>query len=139
MQKVEERTEIAGRIFFCYEEEIDKKRIGVIDDSIVRGINSREIISRLRRYGASAVHFFSAWPEFRNACRMGIDVATREELAAHGRTLEEIKQFIGSDTLNYATIEDVVAAIGTDGLCMACVDGNYPSNFRASEPVLVPL
>jgi amidophosphoribosyltransferase len=114
---------------------VEGKDIILLDDSIVRGTTTQQIVSLLREKGkAKRVHLRVSCPPIINPCYMGIDFPTREELIA-GRFqikygvnyLEEIEKEIGSDTLLYQTIEDLTQAIrkNKNELCLACLTGDY--------------
>lgn len=99
----------------------------IVDDSIVRGTVSRTITRIARECGARQVYFASTFPPLRHPCYYGIDMALPEKLVAHGRNYEEIAEAIGADCVIYNDIEDLQAAIGSTALCLACVNGNYPT------------
>ena len=103
------------------------KRIVVVDDSIVRGTTTRSKMRALRRAGASEIHLRVSCPPIRHPCHYGIDFATREELIAHGRTVEDIRAFLEVDSLAYLSLEGTVAATGLppDDCCTACWTGEY--------------
>jgi len=106
------------------------KRVVLVDDSIVRGSTSRQIVEALRRAGAAEVHMRVASPPIRFPCFMGIDIASRSELIAAGRTAQEVGQIIGTDSLAYITLAGLRWALdsapGAAGFCFACLDGIYP-------------
>jgi len=104
------------------------KRIVVVDDSIVRGNTTRQLVEMLRDAGASEVHLRISAPPIRNPCHYGIDMSTREEMIAHGRTQAEVAAELGCDSLAYLSLEGVYEAIeGTrDTHCDACFSGDYP-------------
>ena len=104
------------------------KRVVVVDDSIVRGNTTRQIVGMLREAGASEVHLRITAPPIRNPCHYGIDMSTREEMIAHERTIEEIADELGADSLAYLSMEGVYEAIGTppEDHCDACFTGRYP-------------
>ncbi len=104
------------------------KRVVVVDDSIVRGNTTRQIIGMLRDAGAAEVHLRISAPPIRNPCHYGIDMSTREEMIAHDRTVEEIAAELGADSLAYLSLEGVYDAVGTprDVHCDACFTGDYP-------------
>ena len=104
------------------------KRLVVVDDSIVRGNTTRQIVSMLRDAGAAEVHMRISAPAIRHPCHYGIDMSTSEEMVAHGRTEEEIAAELGCDSLAYLSLDGVYEAIrGTrETHCDACFSGDYP-------------
>jgi amidophosphoribosyltransferase len=109
-------------------EAIRGKRLAVVDDSIVRGTTTRQIIQMLRDAGAAEVHMRITSPPIRWPCYYGIDMSTREELVAANMTVDEIRAFIGADSLAYLSLPALVEATGApaDTFCRACFDGRYP-------------
>jgi amidophosphoribosyltransferase len=107
---------------------VEGQRIVVVDDSIVRGNTTRQIIGMLRDAGAREVHLRISAPPIRHPCHYGVDMSTREEMIAHGRTVEEIAAEIGADSLAYLSMEGVYEAVGTprEVHCDACFTGYYP-------------
>jgi amidophosphoribosyltransferase len=104
------------------------KRIAVIEDSIVRGNTSGPIVGMLRQAGAAEIHMRIASPPIAHPCFMGVDMATREELIAANKTVDEIAEHIGADSLKYLSLEGLERAIGhpVRGHCVACFSGDYP-------------
>jgi amidophosphoribosyltransferase len=104
------------------------KRLVVVDDSIVRGNTTRQIVRMLRDAGASEVHLRISAPPIRHPCHYGIDMSTREEMIAHGRDAPEIASVLGADSLAYLSLEGVYEAVGTprNTHCDACFTGEYP-------------
>jgi amidophosphoribosyltransferase len=104
------------------------KRLVVIDDSIVRGTTTRQIIQALREAGAAEVHTRITCPPIQWPCFYGIDMPTRDELVASDLSVEEIRRFVGADSLGYLSLDGMVAATGApkDDFCRACFDGDYP-------------
>lgn len=104
------------------------KRVVVLDDSIVRGTTSRRTVSLVREAGAKEVHMYVASPPFVHPCPYGIDSSSRGELIAAQRTIEDIRRYIGADSLYYLSVEGLCAAIGVrpDQLCLGCMTGRYP-------------
>jgi amidophosphoribosyltransferase len=104
------------------------KRIVVVDDSIVRGNTTRQIVKMLRDAGAVEVHLRISAPPIRHPCHYGIDMSTSEEMIAHERSVEEIAAELGCDSLAYLSLEGVYEAIGLDrsAHCDACFTGDYP-------------
>jgi amidophosphoribosyltransferase len=109
-------------------ESIRGKRLVVVDDSIVRGTTTRQIVQALREAGAARIHTRITCPPIRWPCFYGIDMSTRSELVASDLAVEEVRAFIGADSLGYLSLEGMVAATGSpkDTLCRACFDGAYP-------------
>ncbi|NPA16797.1 amidophosphoribosyltransferase [Persephonella sp.] len=108
---------------------IEGKRLVVIDDSLVRGTTSKKIVSMLRRAGAKEIHLLLSSPPVISPCYYGIDTPTKEELIAANKSVEEIRQYIGADSLYYLSLEGMVASANKyrqKGFCTACFDGNYP-------------
>jgi amidophosphoribosyltransferase len=106
------------------------RNVLLVDDSIVRGTTSKEIVQMAREAGANKVYMASAAPPVRFPNVYGIDMPTREELVAHGRTIEEVRQFIGADALIYQDVEAmkrVVKALNPrlDGFEASCFEGQY--------------
>ncbi len=104
------------------------KSIVVVDDSIVRGNTTRQIVQMLRDAGASEVHMRVSAPPIKHPCHYGIDMSTREEMIAHERTVEEIAAELGCDSLAYLSLEGVYEAIRgkPERHCDACFSGSYP-------------
>jgi amidophosphoribosyltransferase len=104
------------------------KRVVVVDDSIVRGNTTRQIIGMLRDAGAIEVHLRISAPPIRHPCHYGVDMSNREEMIAHRRTVEEIARELGADSLAYLSLGGVYEAIGTprEMHCDACFTGEYP-------------
>ncbi|WP_336037850.1 amidophosphoribosyltransferase [Halobacterium yunchengense] len=107
---------------------VEGKTVTVIDDSIVRGTTSSQLVDLVREAGAEAVHVRIGAPPIEAPCYMGIDMATREELIAADRTPEEIADEIGADSLSYLSLSAITAAVGKSeaDLCAGCVTGEYP-------------
>ena len=107
---------------------LEGKRVVIVDDSIVRGNTSRQIVELLRWAGAKEVHMRIASPPLHYPCFMGIDIGSKKELIAVGRSEDEICEVIGADTLSYLRMDGLVKAVGhaIDNFCLACFDGEYP-------------
>ncbi len=112
------------------------KRVVVVDDSIVRGTTTRQIIQTLREAGAVAVHLRITSPPIRWPCFYGIDMPTRKELVASDLSVDEVREFVGADSLAYLGLDDLVAATGSDAgqFCRACFDGEYPIPIPDQTP-----
>jgi len=104
------------------------KSIVVVDDSIVRGNTTRQIVQMLRDAGALEVHMRISAPPIRHPCHYGIDMSTREEMIAHGRTVEEVAAELGCDSLAYLSLAGVYEAVrgSRERHCDACFSGRYP-------------
>jgi len=109
-------------------EVIAGKRLVVVDDSIVRGNTTRQIVQMLKDAGAAEVHMRISAPPIKHPCHYGIDMSTREEMIAHGRTTEEVAAELGCDSLHYLSLEGVYEAVRGERAthCDACFSGEYP-------------
>lgn len=114
-------------------EAVKGKRIIMIDDSIVRGTTSDRIVSMLRDAGATEVHMMVSSPPFLHPCYFGTDIPVREQLIAYNRTIEEIRQIIGADTLNYLKIERLSEMVDGRTICSGCFTGKYPVEPPAED------
>ena len=107
-------------------EAVAGKRIIMIDDSIVRGTTSDRIVKMLRDAGATEVHMRVSSPPFLYPCYFGTDVPAREQLIAYNRTVEDIRQVIGADSLAYLKLERLSDMVGGLPYCSGCFTGKYP-------------
>lgn len=112
---------------------LENKSVVLVDDSIVRGTTSRKIVEMVRSAGAREIHMRIASPPIRHSCFYGIDTPTTEELLAHQKTLEEIREFVGADSLEYLSIDGLYRALGEPARDNdkpkyedACFTGEYP-------------
>ncbi len=106
---------------------IKGKRVVIIDDSLVRGTTSKRIVQMLKRAGAKEVHLRIASPPVVGPCYYGIDTPTKEELIANRMSLEEIRRYIGADSLRYLSLEGLRSVVGGgDSYCDACFSNKYP-------------
>lgn len=114
---------------------VEGKRVVMIDDSIVRGTTSRRIVKLLREAGAKEVHVRISAPPITNPCFYGIDTSTKGELIAAVKSVEEIREEIGADTLEFLSVEGLQEGIGRPehlenrGQCLACFTGQYPTEI----------
>ncbi|MBE5056870.1 amidophosphoribosyltransferase [Pseudoflavonifractor sp. DSM 107456] len=110
---------------------VEGKRVVMIDDSIVRGTTSRQIVSLLREAGAAQVHMRVSSPPFLAPCHFGTDIPDREELIACRYSMEEIQTLIGADSLAFLRREDLHQMVpdATCGFCEGCFTGTYPIRF----------
>ena len=109
-------------------EVVSGKRLIVVDDSIVRGNTMPQIVQMLREAGAAEIHLRITSPPIKHPCHYGIDMSTREEMVAHGRSVDEVCAVIGADSLHYLSLEGVYDAVqGQRSMhCDACFSGEYP-------------
>ena len=110
-------------------ETVQGKKIVLVDDSIVRGTTITRIIKTLKRAGAKEVHLRIASPAFVDVCYFGTDVDSKENLIANNKTVEEIRQEIGADSLEYLSMENlhkIAEASNRTGFCTGCFTGKYP-------------
>ncbi len=114
---------------------IEGKTVTLIDDSIVRGTTSTQLIDLLKENGAEEVHMRIGSPPIVSPCYLGIDMPTRDELMASDRSVDEIQQEIGADSLEYLTVEDIGDGLDmpTDELCTGCVTGSYPVDVEGED------
>ena len=111
------------------------KSIVVVDDSIVRGNTSKQLVAMLREAGAREVHLRVTSPPVISPCYFGIDMSTLDQLIAAQKNVEEIRNYIAADSLAHLSIEGMVEATGMNrgDLCMACFDRNYPMEIGHRE------
>jgi amidophosphoribosyltransferase len=104
------------------------KRLIVVDDSIVRGTTTRQIVALLRKAGATEIHLRISSPPIHHPCFYGIDTQIETELIASTHSVEEIREFVGADSLSFLSIGGVLQALDLpyDRFCFACFDGRYP-------------
>jgi amidophosphoribosyltransferase len=113
--------------FNVINENVRDKRVIMIDDSIVRGNTTGPLIKLLRNAGAKEVHVAITCPPISHPCFMGVDMGKHDNLIAHKRTVEDIRQFVGADSLYYLSLDGMMRAVGRkDGFCQACFTGQYP-------------
>jgi amidophosphoribosyltransferase len=115
---------------------IQGKRLVVVDDSIVRGTTTRQIVQMLRDAGASQVHLRIVSPPIRWPCFYGIDMSTRQELIAADASVDRVREFVGADSLDYLSLDALVASTHApkEAFCRACFDGEYPVPVGVDEP-----
>jgi amidophosphoribosyltransferase len=110
---------------------VEGKRVVVVDDSIVRGTTARTRVVNLRENGAKEVHMRISCPPHKHACFYGIDFPDPEKLLANQCTSEEIRKYLGADSIGYLDVEGMVRSTGHEAnrFCMACFNGDYPVAF----------
>lgn len=111
-------------------EAVKGKRVVMIDDSIVRGTTSDRIVRMLREAGATEVHVRISSPPFLWPCYFGTDIPAREQLIAYNRTIEDIRQIIGADSLGYLVIDRLHEMVEGLPICMGCFTGNIRWSHR---------
>jgi len=115
---------------------IEGKRVVLVDDSIVRGTTSARLISLIRKAGAKEVHFLISSPPITDPCFYGIDTAIRKDLIAAVKSVEEIRDILGADSLHYLTPAGLLASVDDPGekrMCTACFSGRYPTDVSEVE------
>jgi len=120
---------------------LDGRRVVLVDDSIVRGTTSRKIVKMVRAAGAKEVHVRVSCPPTVSPCFYGIDTPRRSELIAATHTLDEIKNFLGADSIGYLSLEGLLSAVGQErhGYCTSCYTGQYPVPFPRDERTYLQL
>jgi amidophosphoribosyltransferase len=120
---------------------VEGKRLVVVDDSIVRGNTSRQLVAMLRAAGAAEVHLRITSPPITDPCYYGIDMATRAELIGADMDVEQIRAFVGADSLHYLSLDGLVDAVPQtrERLCTACFTGEYPIAVPAEEARLAQI
>ncbi len=111
---------------------LEGKRIVLVDDSIVRGTTSRKIVRMVREAGAREVHLRISCPATVSPCYYGVDTPTKAELIAANKSVEEIRDYVGADSLQYLSVEGLRAAVEDPKgvqFCNACYTGNYPTEL----------
>ncbi len=127
----EERTRSVRYKLTPQRSELNNKKVLILDDSIVRGTTSREIVKMVREMGAQQIYFVSTCPPIKNPCFYGIDMPSRKELIAANRSEKEIEAYLEVDKLLYQSLDDLQEAVKRkveypiDQMCMACMDGKY--------------
>lgn len=108
---------------------IEGKRIVLVDDSLIRGNTLKHLVALLKRFGATEVHVRIGCPPIVSACYFGVDMKTKDDFLARGKTVEKIRQSIGADSLGYISMGNLTKAIDfeQDQLCLGCLSGLYPA------------
>ena len=118
---------------------LKNKRVVLIDDSIVRGTTSRKIVRMIRSAGAKEVHMRVSCPPTVSPCFYGVDTPSKRQLIAANKSVEEIREYIGADSLAYLSLEGLKQACGegeTTSYCSACYTGKYPTSIIDVEGIL---
>jgi amidophosphoribosyltransferase len=118
---------------------VEGKRVVMVDDSIVRGTTSKRIVKLLKEAGAKEVHVCISSPPIKNPCFYGIDTSSKEELIASEKSVEEIRELIGADSLTFLSPEGMIEGINRPfegelrGQCLACFTGKYPTEIYEDD------
>jgi amidophosphoribosyltransferase len=117
------------------------KRVVLIDDSLVRGTTSRKIVKMVRAAGAKEVHLRISCPPTVSPCFYGVDTPRRSELIAATHSLDEIRRYVGADSIGYLSLEGLLNAVGTNRrhYCTSCYTGQYPVAFPRDENAYLQL
>jgi amidophosphoribosyltransferase len=117
------------------------KRVVLIDDSIVRGTTSRKIVKMVRATGAAEVHLRISCPPTVSPCFYGVDTPRRSELIAATHSLEEIRKYVGADSVGYLSLNGLLEAVGPrqQHYCTSCYTGQYPVAFPRDENAYLQL
>ena len=120
---------------------LEGKSVVLLDDSLVRGTTSRKIVKMVKAAGAREVHLRISCPPTISPCFYGVDTPSRAELIGATHTTEEIRKYVGADTLAYLSLEGMRAALGTDqgSYCTSCYTGVYPVAFPRNEQAYLQL
>jgi amidophosphoribosyltransferase len=141
MPAEDERRRSVRRKMNVIDEIFRGRDVLLVDDSIVRGTTSRQIVELARSAGARKVYFASTSPPLVHPCVYGIDMSTRREFVARDRTPQEVARQIGADAVIYQTLDDLVGAVrdcgpGIERMCSACFSGQYPTGDITSDMLL---
>jgi len=107
---------------------VEDKKVVLIDDSIVRGTTLKEIVKLVRDAGAKEVHVRITSPPIKSPCFYGVDIPTYKELIANDKNVEQVRQFIGAESLGYLSLDGLKRAIGLP-ICSGCLDEGYPTDY----------
>ena len=120
---------------------LEGKRVVLVDDSIVRGTTSRKIVKMVRNAGAKEVHLRISCPPTISPCFYGVDTPKRAELIGATHTLEEIRRYVGADSLGYLSLEGMLSSVGParGSYCTSCYTGEYPVAFPQNEKAYLQL
>jgi amidophosphoribosyltransferase len=117
------------------------RRVVLVDDSIVRGTTSRKIVKMVRAAGASEVHMRISCPPTISPCFYGVDTPRRSELIGATHSIDEIRKYIGADSIGYLSLDGLVGSVGPTGnsYCTSCYTGEYPVAFPRNEAAYLQL
>jgi amidophosphoribosyltransferase len=117
------------------------RKVVLVDDSIVRGTTSRKIVKMVRAAGASEVHMRISCPPTRSPCFYGVDTPRRSELIGATHSTDEIRRYIGADSIGYLSLDGLLSAVGParNSYCTSCYTGEYPVAFPQNEAAYLQL
>ncbi len=117
---------------------IEGRKVVMVDDSIVRGTTSRKLVKMLKRAGAKEVHVRISAPPIVSPCFYGIDMPTRKELIGSSKNVEQIRKYLGADSLGYLSIEGMLSmnSLPDEDFCVACFSGKYPTKIEDNRDKL---
>jgi amidophosphoribosyltransferase len=120
---------------------LEGKRVVLLDDSIVRGTTSRKIVKMVKAAGAREVHLRISCPPTVSPCFYGVDTPSRTELIAANHTIDEIRQYVGADSLAYLSLDGLRQAVGSEqnSYCTSCYTAVYPVAFPRNEQAYLQL
>jgi len=131
-----ERNKAAVEKYLINTDIIENQDIFLIDDSMVRGITMKNIIKKLKEYGAKSIHLRISSPEIKGICYYGVDIPSKEELIANKLTLDMIEKELNVDSLKYLSLEDMLSVFPEnvrENFCSGCIDGNYNYNAEIED------
>jgi amidophosphoribosyltransferase len=120
---------------------LEGRRVVLVDDSIVRGTTSRKIVKMVRAAGAAEVHMRISCPPTISPCFYGVDTPRRSELIGATHSVEEIRRYIGADSIAYLGLEGLLSSVGDsrESYCTSCYTGEYPVAFPQNEKTYLQL
>jgi amidophosphoribosyltransferase len=120
---------------------LEGKRVILVDDSLVRGTTSQKIVKMVRAAGAKEVHVRISCPPTISPCFYGVDTPRRSELIAASQSVEEIRDYLGADSLGYLSLDGLLSAVGSGraSYCSSCYTGHYPVEFPRDEKTYLQL
>lgn len=125
----EARNKLLNEKLQYNKDDINGNIVYIIDDSIVRGTTMKNIIARLKEYGASEIHIRISSPPVISTCYYGVDMASHNELMAYNKSLDEIKNWLDCNSITYINIETIKKVLARNNMCTGCFDGKYPTNL----------
>ena len=132
MNNNDDRLKICREKFIFDKDRINNKKIIIVDDSIVRGITMKYIVQLLKECNAKEIHIRVASPPLKYTCNYGVDIPTKNELIAHNKSIDEIKNYLGVNTIKYLNI----SYLKTKDKCTACFNGEYNINVTDIEDLI---